>query len=97
MRFAEIQSLLCGLLSRQIREELPYQGLFRFIALQIITCSLDHHAQACKRIAEHFLHLLPDALASSALLGILLLTAQEACHIEEVALIEKGKVLSPEH
>ena len=46
MRFAEIQPLVRGLLGRQIREELPHQGLFCFIALQIVTRSFDHHAQA---------------------------------------------------
>ena len=46
MRFAEVQSLVRGLLGRQIREELPDQGLFRFITLQIVTRSFDHHAQA---------------------------------------------------
>jgi len=46
MRFAEVQSLLRRLLGRQIREELPDQGLFRFKSLQIVTRSFDHHAQA---------------------------------------------------
>ena len=39
MRFAEVQSLLRRLLGRQIREELPDQGLFRFKTLQIVTGS----------------------------------------------------------
>jgi hypothetical protein len=49
MRFAEVQSLLRGLLGRQIREELPDQGLFRFITLQIVTRPFDHHAQASNK------------------------------------------------
>src|SRR5260370_7289469 len=97
MRFAEVQPLVRGLLGRQIREELPHQGLFCFIALQIITRSFDHHAEARKRSAGRSVRLLLDALASSTILGTLLLTAQETCHVEEVALIVKGKVLCPEH
>ena len=45
MSFAEMQPMVLCLLSRQIGEEVAYQGLFCFVAAQVVLRAVDHHLQ----------------------------------------------------